>query len=76
VLVLYINNSREVVALYRSPTILWLIGPCLLYWITRVWVLANRGQMDEDPILFTVKDWPSYLVGVTVALVIIAATLV
>lgn len=76
VLVLYINNSKEVVALYRSPTILWLIGPCLLYWITRVWLLANRGQMDEDPILFTVKDWPSYLVGVTVALVIIAATLV
>ncbi len=74
VLVLYIN-SREVVALYRSPTILWLIGPCLLYWITRVWLLAYRGEMDEDPILFTVKDWPSYLVGVAVALVIIAATL-
>jgi 4-hydroxybenzoate polyprenyltransferase len=74
VLVLYIN-SREVVALYRSPTILWLIGPCLLYWITRVWLLAYRGEMDEDPILFTVKDWPSYLVGVMVALVIIAATL-
>ena len=75
VLVLYIN-SREVVALYRSPTILWLIGPCLLYWITRVWLLAYRGEMDEDPILFTVKDWPSYLVGIIVALVIIVATLV
>jgi 4-hydroxybenzoate polyprenyltransferase len=75
VLVLYIH-SREVVALYRSPTILWLIGPCLLYWITRVWLLAYRGEMDEDPILFTVKDWPSYLVGVAVALIIIAATLV
>ena len=74
VLVLYIN-SREVVALYRSPTILWLIGPCLLYWITRVWLLAYRGEMDEDPILFTVKDWPSYLVGIIVALVIIVATL-
>jgi hypothetical protein len=74
VLVLYIN-SREVVALYRSPTILWLIGPCLLYWITRVWLLAYRGEMDEDPILFTVKDWPSYLVGIVVALVIIVATL-
>lgn len=74
VLVLYIN-SREVVALYRRPTILWLIGPCLLYWITRVWLLAYRGEMDEDPILFTVKDWPSYLVGLMVALVIVCATL-
>ncbi|MGH9957151.1 MAG: UbiA family prenyltransferase [Pyrinomonadaceae bacterium] len=75
VLVLYIN-SREVIALYRSPTILWLIGPCLLYWITRVWLLAYRGEMDEDPILFTVKDWPSYFVGLIVTLVIIAATLI
>lgn len=75
VLVLYIN-SREVVALYRSPTILWLIGPCLLYWLTRVWLLANRGEMDEDPIVFTVKDWPSYLVGIAVGLIIIAATLI
>lgn len=73
VLVLYIH-SREVVALYHRPTVLWLIGPCLLYWITRVWLLAERGQMDEDPILFTVKDGPSYLVGFLVAVVIVAAT--
>jgi 4-hydroxybenzoate polyprenyltransferase len=74
VLVLYIN-SREVVALYRRPTILWLVGPCLLYWITRIWLLAHRGEMDEDPILFTVKDRTSYLVGGLVATVIIVATL-
>jgi 4-hydroxybenzoate polyprenyltransferase len=74
VLVLYIN-SREVVALYNRPTLLWLIGPCLLYWITRVWLLAERGRMDEDPILFTVKDGPSYIAGVFVAVVIVAATL-
>ncbi|MGH9967883.1 MAG: UbiA family prenyltransferase [Pyrinomonadaceae bacterium] len=74
VLVLYIN-SKEVVALYHRPTVLWLIGPCLLYWITRVWLLAHRGEMDEDPILFTVKDPASYVVGVVVAVVIIAATL-
>ncbi|HEY8225429.1 MAG TPA: UbiA family prenyltransferase [Pyrinomonadaceae bacterium] len=74
VLVLYIN-SREVVVLYHRPTVLWLIGPCLLYWITRVWLLAQRGEMDEDPILFTVKDGPSYVVGLFVAVVIVAATL-
>jgi len=73
VLVLYIN-SREVVALYHRPTVLWLIGPGLLYWITRVWLLAGRGEMDEDPILFTVKDRASYVVGLFVAVVIIAAT--
>ena len=74
VLVLYIN-SREVVALYRKPTVLWLVGPCLLYWIARVWLLAHRGELDEDPILFTVKDPTSYVVGGFVAMVIIVATL-
>ena len=74
VLVLYIN-SREVAILYRQPIILWLVGPCLLYWITRVWLLANRGEMHEDPIVFTLKDPASYIVGVLVAAVIISATL-
>lgn len=74
VLVLYIN-SREVVALYRRPTVLWLVGPLLLYWITRIWLLAHRGEMDEDPILFTVRDPTSYVVGGLVAIVIIVATL-
>jgi 4-hydroxybenzoate polyprenyltransferase len=74
VLVLYIN-SKEVVSLYREPTILWLVGPCLLYWITRVWLLAHRGKMDDDPIVFTVKDPASYVVGAMVVAVIVAATL-
>jgi 4-hydroxybenzoate polyprenyltransferase len=74
VLVLYIN-SKEVVSLYRQPTILWLVGPCLLYWITRVWLLAHRGKMDDDPIVFTVKDPASYVVGAMVVAVIVAATL-
>jgi 4-hydroxybenzoate polyprenyltransferase len=74
VLVLYIN-SREVVALYRKPTVLWLVGPLLLYWITRIWLLAHRGELDEDPILFTVTDPTSYVVGGLVAIVIIVATL-
>lgn len=74
VLVLYIN-SKEVVSLYRRPTILWLVGPCLLYWITRVWLLAHRGKMHDDPIVFTVKDPASYVVGAMVVAVIVAATL-
>ena len=74
VLALYIN-SKEVAEFYRQPTILWLVGPCLLYWITRVWLLAHRGQMDEDPIVFTVKDPTSYIVGIVVAAIIVAATL-
>lgn len=75
VIALYINNSREVTALYRRPALLWLIGPCLLYWITRVWLLAYRGAMHDDPIVFTVRDPVSYALGLVVAAIIIASSL-
>jgi len=74
VLALYIQ-STNVVELYQQPTILWLIGPCLLFWITRLWLLAHRGVVTDDPILFTVKDPVSYAVGAVVALIIVGATL-
>lgn len=75
VLALYINQSREVTLLYRTPAALWLIGPCLLYWLTRVWLLAARGRMHEDPVVFTVKDPVSYALGLVIAALIVAASL-
>ena len=55
VLALYIN-SDQVVALYRTPLLLWLVCPLLLLWIGRMWLLAYRGQIHEDPIVATVSS--------------------
>ena len=73
VLGLYIN-SKEVIALYRHPATLWFIGPCLLYWLTRMWLLAHRGEMTDDPLVFSVKDAQSYVVGFFVATIVILAS--
>ena len=72
VLALYIN-SEQVMALYRHPLVLWMICPPLLYWIGRMWLLAQRGQLHEDPIVATVRDPASYLVGAIVGLVLYLA---
>jgi len=72
VLALYIN-SEEVVALYRNPLLLWLICPLLLFWISRMWLLAHRGRIDQDPIVAAARDPASYAVGALVALVLFAA---
>lgn len=72
VLALYIN-SEEVVALYRSPLLLWLICPLLLFWISRMWLLAHRGRIDQDPIVAAVRDPASYAIGALVALILFAA---
>ncbi|UPG91115.1 UbiA family prenyltransferase [Luteibacter aegosomaticola] len=55
VLALYINSNASM-ALYRKPEFLWLACPCLLYWVTRAWLVAHRGKMQDDPIVFAVTD--------------------
>jgi 4-hydroxybenzoate polyprenyltransferase len=73
VLTLYID-SEKVQQLYRRPILLWLLFPLLLYWVSRIWILVHRGQMDEDPILFAAKDRVTYLVAAIGAVILILAT--
>lgn len=74
VFALYVN-SKEVLGLYKRPEMLWAIAPMLLYWITRIWFVAHRGKMHDDPIVFTAKDPVSYVVGFLVLILIIGAAL-
>ena len=69
---LYING-RDVVALYHHPTRMWLITPLLILWISRVWLLASRGLLDEDPVVFALKDRMSLLLCLGVAAVAYSA---
>ncbi|MEQ9316233.1 MAG: UbiA family prenyltransferase [Henriciella sp.] len=59
-------SSPEATKLYQSPEVLWATTPLLLYWISRMLVLANRGEMDDDPIVFAAKDRTSMLIGLCV----------
>ncbi len=63
---LYITGD-EVAQLYSSPDVLWLGLPVLLYWLGRVWLLANRGLMHEDPLLFALRDRVSWVVVAAMA---------
>lgn len=73
VLALYIYSS-EVRELYTRPEILWLMCPVVLYWISRVWLLAARGELAEDPLVFALRDAGSYAAGACACLVLLAAT--
>jgi hypothetical protein len=37
--------------------------PLLLYWITRIWMLAWRGRMHDDPLAFAARDWHTYIIA-------------
>jgi hypothetical protein len=38
-------------------------------WLSRVWLLASRGQLNEDPVVFALTDGMSLLIGAVVALI-------
>ena len=72
VLALYINSTASEL-LYRHPQVLWLLCPLLLYWVSRVWMVAHRGAMHDDPVVFAVTDNVSRAVLVLGALVALLA---
>lgn len=49
--------------LFSHFVILWTIVPIILLWISRAWLIAHRGEMNEDPVLFAVKDKFTLVVG-------------
>lgn len=72
VMALYVNSDVAQSA-YARPKFLWLLCPLLLYWITRVWIKTSRGQMDDDPVVFALRDRPSLSVAAVALLLIVAA---
>lgn len=73
VVALYLN-SPQIIALYSHGAWLWLICPLLIYWISRVWLKAHRGEMADDPVLFALKDRASYAVVGLALIILILAT--
>ena len=62
VLVLYINHDK-VMDLYPNNKALWFLCPVFMYWVGRLWIMAGRGEMQEDPVAFAVRDRKSWVVG-------------
>jgi 4-hydroxybenzoate polyprenyltransferase len=69
---LYISRP-DVEILYKHAGRLWLIVPLMLFWLYRVWLLGSRGEMDDDPVIFALRDRVSLAVGVCVLAVAIFA---
>jgi hypothetical protein len=59
--------------LYPHHARLWLLVPVLLLWISRLWLLASRGQLHEDPVVYAITDKRSLLLGVVVVGIVLSA---
>jgi len=71
----FYSHSAHSEQLYANAWALWMICPLALFWISRLWLIAVRGQLNEDPVVFALKDRVSLLLGgVVTVLLILAAT--
>ncbi len=73
VLALYVD-SEAIRALYTHPDLIWLLCPLVLYFTMRIWLLARRGRLDEDPVVFALRDHRSQWAGVLAAVILWAAS--
>ncbi len=73
VLALYLH-SDAVARLYATPELIWCTLPVHLFWISWVWLKAHRGEMDDDPLLFALRDKASLWSGAAFALVLLAGS--
>lgn len=66
-------DSEAIRSQYVIPQIGWLAIPVLLYIVGRMWLKAHRGEMDEDPIIFVIKDRPSLVAAGLIAIALVVA---
>jgi 4-hydroxybenzoate polyprenyltransferase/phosphoserine phosphatase len=55
-------TAPETAARYASPMLLWGLAALMIYWLGRLWIKTARGEMDDDPVLYALKDRTSRLV--------------
>jgi 4-hydroxybenzoate polyprenyltransferase len=72
---LYVSEMVSLPAQYRAPEALWAAVAALGFWVMRMWLKTSRGEMNDDPILYAVKDRTSLVVGAFVFVVALIAQL-
>ena len=55
VLALYIASGTVNVS-YSRHQLIWMLCPLLLYWVGYLWLIAHRGKMHHDPLVFALRD--------------------
>jgi len=72
VLSLYVQSDIASLT-YARPTMLWGMVPLLLFWQCRIWLSTARGYMHDDPIVYAARDWVSWVVAVSLGVVVLLA---
>jgi 4-hydroxybenzoate polyprenyltransferase len=73
IMVLYLINDAFGRGFYGNAHWLWALPAMLFLWIARVWLVGQRGKLDDDPVAFAMKDRLSLVLGGCVGAAFICA---
>ena len=63
IMVLYLIHEAFGAGFYKSPLLLWAMPAIMFLWLGRIWLLAGRNELDDDPLWFAVRDNVSLVLG-------------
>jgi 4-hydroxybenzoate polyprenyltransferase len=73
IMVLYLIEDAFPRGFYANPAFLWAVPPILFLFLSRIWLISQRGQLHDDPVAFALKDRLSLLLGGMMAVAFAAA---
>lgn len=73
IMVLYLTQDAFLVDFYANPVWLWAIPALLFLWLSRIWMIAQRSELLDDPVVFAVRDPKSLVLCASVAIAFVMA---
>lgn len=70
---IYIQTT-SVKLLYPSNNFLWFAIPVLMYWIGNLWLTAGRNELNDDPVIFAIKNKKSLIAGIVLLVIFVLAS--
>jgi 4-hydroxybenzoate polyprenyltransferase len=70
---IYLISEQYPSHIYKNPGALWGITPIMLFWTLRAWHLSVHGMMNEDPLMFALKNRESLTLGFLVFVIMFIA---
>jgi 4-hydroxybenzoate polyprenyltransferase len=66
IMLLYMTNDAAPSGFYREIAWLYAIPALVTLWLMRLWLIAHRGELHHDPVVFALNDRASLALGVVV----------
>ena len=67
IMILFVADDAAPSRLYSSPAWLYIAPAAVAVWLSRIWLLAQRRQLHDDPVVFALRDPVSWAVGAAAA---------